>query len=134
MTNTSWVWTGPVLEGTVLYYGDGNGVLHAQPSNGSTELWQQALNGSIIGTPLVVGNNLVVGTESGTGSETGTLYFVSNDGQSVRPIAIPGNAGKFYSSAISAGTDILVAPLGGDATLIALDQTGTALWSFIPAK
>lgn len=134
VTNTSWVWTGPVVDGSAMYFGDAGGLLHAQPIDGSAELWKQQLNGSIIGSPLVVGNNLVVGTEAGTGTETGNLYFVSSDGQSVRPISIPGQAGKFYSSPISAGTKILVAPTGGDAALIALDQTGTILWSFIPPK
>jgi outer membrane protein assembly factor BamB len=134
VTNTSWVWTGPILDGSTLYYGDAEGLLHSLSIDGSAENWKQQLNGSIIGSPLVMGSTIIVGTEAGTGSENGNLYFISNDGQSVRPITLPGNVGKLYASPISAGVNLLVAPTEGDSTLLALDQTGTILWSFIPPK
>jgi len=122
---SSWIWSGPALDGTTLYFGDGKGSLYAHPFSGTDQPWNQPLNGAIVGTPLVSGDNIVVGTEAGN------LYFIDRTGKNPRPISI---SGKVYSSPVTAGSLILVAPTGGDATLVALDQNGAVKWSFTPAK
>ena len=124
-TASSWIWYGPALEGTTLYFADGNGALYAQPVSGTGQAWKQALNGAITGTPLVTADNIVIGTEAGN------VYFVDRAGKNLHPVSI---TGKIYSSPVAAGTLVLVAPTGGDAVLVALDQTGTVKWSFIPPK
>jgi outer membrane protein assembly factor BamB len=124
-TNSNWIWSGPVLDGTTLYFGDGNGSLYAYPVSGTGQTWSQPLNGAIVGTPLVSGDNIVIGTEAGN------VYFIDRTGKDPRPISI---SGKVYSSPVAAGSLILVAPTGGDATLVALDQNGAVKWSFTPAK
>jgi outer membrane protein assembly factor BamB len=130
LTNTSktpsnWIWSGPALNGATLYFGDGNGSLYAIPVNGTGQPWNQSLNGAIIGTPLVSGDTIAVGTEAGN------VYFIDRTGKNPRPISI---SGKVYASPVAAGSLILVAPTGGDAVLVALDQTGAVKWSFIPPK
>ena len=125
---SSWIWSGPVLDGNDLYYGDANGSFYSHPVAGTDQPWNQPLNGAVVGSPLVSGDNIIIGTE------TGNLYIISRDGQNARPITIPGKVGKFYASPVAAGTLVLVAPTGGDATLVALDQSGAVKWSFIPAK
>jgi outer membrane protein assembly factor BamB len=93
--------------------------------SGTDQPWNQPLNGAIIGTPLVSGDNIVVGTEAGN------VYLMDRTGENLRPISI---SGKIYSSPVAAGNLILVAPTGGDAALVALDQNGAVKWSFTPAK
>lgn len=120
-----WIWSGPALNGTTIYYGDGNGSLNAQPISGTGQPWSQQLNGAITGTPLVTADSIIIGTEAGN------VYFVDHDGKNLRPISI---AGKVYSSPVAAGTLVLVSPTGENAILVALDQTGAVKWSFTPAK
>jgi len=120
-----WIWSGPALDGTNIYYGDGNGSLYAQPLSGTGQPWSQQLNGAITGTPLVTADNIVIGTEAGN------VYFIDRTGENLRPISI---SGKVYSSPVAAGTLVLVSPTDGSAVLVALDQTGAVKWSFTPAK
>ncbi len=122
---SSWIWSGPALDGSTLYFGDGKGSLYAHPVSGTDQSWNQPLNGAIIGTPLVSGDTLIVGTEAGN------VYFIDRTGKNPRPISI---SGKIYSSPVAAGNLILVAPTGGNAILVALDQNGAVKWSFTPAK
>ena len=122
---SSWIWSGPVLDGTNIYVGDANGTFSAYPADGAAKLWTQELNGAIVGSPLINGDTLVVGTEAGN------VYFIDRAGQNVHPITV---SGKVYATPIAAGTLVLVAPTSGDAILVALDQNGTVKWSFIPAK
>ncbi len=122
---SSWIWSGPTLDGTTLYFGDGSGSLYAQPISGTDPAWHQALNGAITGSPLVDSGNVIIGTDAGN------VYFVDLTGQNLRPISI---SGKIYASPVAAGDLILVAPTGGTATMVALDQTGAVKWSFTPAK
>jgi eukaryotic-like serine/threonine-protein kinase len=122
---SSWIWSGPSLEGDTLYFGDGKGSLYAHPVGGSGKAWNQPLNGAIIGKPLISGDNVVVGTEAGN------VYIIDRTGNNLRPFSI---SGKVYSSPVAAGSLILVAPTGGNAVLVALDLTGAVKWSFIPSK
>lgn len=122
---SSWIWSGPVQDGKNVYVGDANGMFYAFPLTSAGQAWTQQLNGAIIGSPLVLESSIVVATEAGN------VYFIDNTGANLQPIAI---AGKIYSTPVSAGTLILVAPTGGTALLVALDQNGTTKWSFLPAK
>jgi outer membrane protein assembly factor BamB len=122
---SSWIWTGPTLDGTSIYVGSSDNALSAFSASTGDQLWTQQLNGAIVGSPLVNGDAIVVGTEAST------VYFMDLAGKSARPIAI---SGKVYATPVAAGALTLVAPTAGDATLIALDQTGAIKWSFIPPK
>jgi outer membrane protein assembly factor BamB len=124
-TTSSWIWSGPAEDGTNVYVGDANGMFYAFPMTSSGQPWTQQLNGTIVGSPLVFNNTIVIGTESGN------VYFIDNKGQNAQPVVIPG---KIYATPVAAGEMVLVAPTGGSALLVALDQSGTTKWSFTPAK
>ncbi|HEX7620764.1 MAG TPA: PQQ-binding-like beta-propeller repeat protein [Anaerolineales bacterium] len=120
-TTSSWIWSGPALDGSDVYVGDANGMFYAFPVTGTGQPWTQQLNGAIVGSPLILDKTIVVGTESGN------VYFMDNTGQNVRPVTL---TGKIYATPSAAGTLVLVAPTGGDNTLVALDLTGAIKWSF----
>jgi hypothetical protein len=126
-TSSNWIWFGPALDGSTLYYGDGSGSLYAFPVRDTAQSWDQPLklNGAITGTPLVSADTIVVGTEAGN------VYFMDHTGKNLIPVSV---SGKIYSSPVAAGDLVLIAPTGGDAALVALDKTGAVKWSFIPAK
>jgi outer membrane protein assembly factor BamB len=118
------------LDGSTLYVGDANGKFVAYPVSGGAKLWEQDLNGAIIGSPCICGDKLVVGTESGT------VYFIDQTGKILQTISLSTNM-KVYATPALAGTLVLVAPTGGTSTeplLVALDATGATKWSFIPPK
>jgi outer membrane protein assembly factor BamB len=124
-TVSSWIWSGPAQDGTNVYVGDANGIFYAFPMTDTGQPWTQQLNGAIVGSPLVIGSTIVVGTESGS------VYFMDNTGQNLRPVSV---SGKIYATPVDAGTIVLVAPTGGEALLVALDQNGATKWSFTPTK
>lgn len=129
---SSWIWAGPVLDGSMLIVGDANGKLDAYPTSGGDRLWEQTLNGAIIGSPCVFGDKIVVGTEAGT------VYIIDPSGQSsiIKTISLATNM-KLYATPVAAGTLVLVAPTGGastDPVLEAFDATGATKWPFIPQK
>jgi eukaryotic-like serine/threonine-protein kinase len=126
---SSWIWSGPALDGSTLYVADANGKLLAYTASAGDKLWEQDLNGAILGTPLVTADFIVVGTEKGT------VYYIDRTGKVAQTIAIPGTV-KVYTTAATAGTLILVAPTGvaTDPILYALDQAGVTKWPFTPPK
>jgi eukaryotic-like serine/threonine-protein kinase len=125
---SSWIWSGPAQDDTHVYTGDGSGLVYAFPLTGAGQAWTQQLNGTIIGSPLVIGTTVVVGTEAGT------VYFMDNTGQNIRTVFT--DTGKIYATPVAdaSGTLILVAPTGGANPLIALDLTGATKWKFTPVK
>ncbi len=124
-TASSWIWSGPAQDGTNVYAGDANGMFYAFPLSESGQPWTLQLNGTIIGSPLIIGDQIVVGTEAGN------VYFLDKNGEIKQTISV---SGKVHATPAAAGTMLLVAPSGSDNILIALDKNGTTKWSFKPAK
>jgi outer membrane protein assembly factor BamB len=124
-TASSWIWAGPTQDGTNVYVGDANGMFYAFPMTDTGQSWTQQLNGAIIASPLVSGNTIIVGTESGN------VYFMDNTGQNLRPVTV---SGSIEATPLLASSLILVAPTGGDSTLVAFDSKGSIKWKFTPAK
>jgi len=129
---SSWIWAGPVLDGTNLYVGDANGKLVAYSASSGAKAWigDLSLNGAIIGSPCLCDGKIVVGTEAGT------VYFIDPTGKILQTIPLSTNM-KVYATPAAAGTLTLVAPTGGASTepvLLALDAAGATKWSFIPPK
>ena len=129
---SSWIWAGPVSDGTNLYVGDANGKLIAYPVSGGNKLWEQDLNGAIVGSPCICGDKIVVGTEAGT------VYFISPAGKILQTITLSTSM-KVYATPATAsgGTLALVAPTSTastDPVMVALDASGATKWSFIPPK
>jgi len=127
---STWIWSGPVSDGTNLYVGDANGKLVAYPVAGGNKLWEKDLNGAIVGSPCICGGKIVVGTEAGT------VYFIDPTGKILQTISLSTTM-KMYATPAAAGTLALVAPTSSTSTdpvLVALDAAGATKWSFIPPK
>lgn len=140
-TTSTWIWSGPTLDGGNLYVGDGNGKFWAfSASNGST-LWEKDLSGAIFGSPFIIGDKLVVGTVAGKDMDVrkattpGFVYFLDTAGKNLKQLPLPGLL-QFISSPAGNKNFVLIAPTGQstDPILLALDSTGTVKWSFTPAK
>jgi eukaryotic-like serine/threonine-protein kinase len=124
-TASSWIWSAPALDGSSLYFGDGQGTFYSFDADTGTQNWSLPLNGTILNTPLISDGKIVIGTEAGN------LYTLSLDGTIISTGSVDG---KIYAPPVAAGALILVAPTGGAASLVALDSAGATKWSFTPAK
>lgn len=117
-----WVWAGPALDGDTLYFGDISGTFYTVDTAGK-EKWQFTADSGIFGTPLITEDAIYFGTEAGT------LYAFTPENEQLWSREIGGN---IYSSPSAMGDLILVATLGGDNLLTALDSSGSIKWSFAP--
>lgn len=122
--------SGPVaVEGDRLYLGtvlNTTGTVYALSTEDGATIWRYDADGSITGSPLVKDNLVVFVTEAGT------VRALDLDG---KPIWQQTLDAKLYSSPISAGDLILVAPTGkSDLMLVAYDTTGAQKWIFTPNK
>ncbi len=120
-----WIWGGPQLIGDRLYFGDLKGNLYAVDARSGEIIWRTPLGSNITGSPLVTEDMIYIGTENGV------LNALDLNGNGVwnKPFN-----GKLYTSPVKAGDLILVAPIGTDELLFALDKNGNQKWSFIPEK
>jgi outer membrane protein assembly factor BamB len=118
-----WVWGTPTLYDGVLYAGDLEGVLYAfEPTNG-TELWRVDTEGPITGSPLVVDDHIYIVNEAGR------VMSITLDGDVTWTKTFDA---KLYGSAAAAGELILFGQPNNTTLLIALDQNGNTVWSFMP--
>lgn len=122
---SSRIWSAPVVGNGNLYVGDQAGKIFSLAADSGKENWNLQPDGPVLGSPLVLSDLVVFGTESGS------LVAVDADGKISWTRTI---TGKLYSTPVLAGDYILVAPVEGDGTLIALDQNGTQQWVYTPAK
>ncbi len=125
---SSWIWSGPVLDGSNIYTGDSDGMFYSLNASSGKENWHQKLNGAIIDSALVTPNSIIVGTDSGT------VYFLDRTGAVLHTASV---SGKVYTQPVFAGGLILVAPTTTDSKspiLVAYDQNGTQKWSLLPQK
>ena len=132
---SSWIWSGPLLDGGNLYIGDANGKLWAFSVSNGAKVWKQDLQGAIIGTPLSTGNSLVTATTMLNAPSAGSVYFLDSTGKILHTIPLPGSS-QVYANPVLAGNIILIAPTGQatDPILLAIDSAGAIKWSFIPPK
>lgn len=120
-----WVWGGPALRDGRLYFGDLNGTFYAMNAADGSIAWQLQPDGPIAETPLLKDDTIYFATASGT------LYAVDLNGNITWSREV---GGKLYAPPQDGGDLILVAPVGKDELLVALDTNGNIRWSFIPAK
>lgn len=124
-TLNDWVWGAPLLMGDALYAADISGNMYSlAPATGKNAWPQLKPNESITGRPLALPDGVAVGTESGF------LYAFKPDGSQLWPPASIG--GKIYTSPVLAGDRIIVAPMGAEYWLYAVNtKDGSILpWHF----
>lgn len=129
MPASAWVYSGPAQTGDVLYVGDLDGMLYAIEANSGSIIWKiqpdQNNDRAITDKPLVI-DDMVYFT-----SESGNLFAV--EAENGNPVWTREIGGKLYAGPQAAGENILVAPMGIDELLIALDLNGNQVWAFIPS-
>lgn len=121
-----WVWSGPKLHDGYLYFGDLSGTFYAISTSNHQIKWQMQSDGPITEIPLVTEYTIYFTTEMGT------LYALDFAGNIRWSKTIEGS--KLYTSPVSAGEMILVAPIGVDSLLIALDTDGNQKWTYTPQE
>jgi outer membrane protein assembly factor BamB len=130
LSTSGWVWSGPLLRADILYFGDLDGSLYSVDAKDGSLVWTIQPNAgpdyAIAGTPLILGDTLYYGSANGN--------FSAVDPVNGSPRWNKTFTGKIYQSPLAAGDRILLAPLSGDALLMALDQDGNQVWAFNPAK
>ncbi len=119
-----WVWSGPVLKGDTLYFGDSTGNFYSLKAGSNTFNSIQPDN-SIVSAPLVTDQAVYFTVEAGQ------IFAVD---QNLKALWNPTIGGTMYTSPVSAGDLILVSPVGIDAVLVALNSSGSQQWQFIPPK
>ena len=125
----AWVWSGPALDGELLYFGDLKGnfyVVNAADGSLVKKIAPDAVDiTAIVGTPLVTADHVFFTTEAGN------VYTVRKDDYSRRSQNFKG---KLYAPAVGSGDLVLVTPTESDAILIALNLDLSQKWSFVPPK
>jgi len=126
-----WVWASPLILDDRIYVGDLNGFLYALDLD-LNEIWKvnpdTEAKRAITDQPLIVENTVYYSSESGNLFAIDLATGATQWGK--KPID-----GKLYSSPVLVNEDtLLIAPLGADAPLVALDLNGNIKWSFVPAK
>lgn len=122
-----WVWSGPTVKDKTLYFGDLSGTFYALDTSNGKQIWTPLQpDGPITEPALVTDDTIYFNTENGT------LYALDLKGAEKWKQAI---GGKLYTSPVLAGDTVLVAPVGAEALLYALDKnSGTQKWKYTPAK
>ncbi len=125
-----WAWSSGLLKDGVLYIGSLGGSLFALDAATGAEKWKFAPSENqkpaISGAPAIVGDTLYFVTEGGA------VYALdwANGGQKWSKQF----EASFYPGPVVVDDTILLAPMGGDELVIALDVNGNQKWVFIPAK
>lgn len=120
---TGWVWGGPILVDEQLYFGDLDGNFYSVSIAEREINFQIQPDAAISESPLAAEELIFFATESGT------LYAVDSDGAIQRTQTL---GGRLYTSPVMNDDTLLVASLGGDELLYALNSAGVGKWNFIP--
>ena len=122
------VWGTPVIKDNVIYFGDASGNIYAMDLAKQGEIvWKQKPGDAIIGRPVLMPNGLVFATESGK------VFALDFTGATLWPFTANG---KFYTAPVYVNNMLLISMKDGanGQLLVALNDKGTQLWIFPPAK
>jgi outer membrane protein assembly factor BamB len=120
-----WVWGSPTYFDGQLYGGDLEGTVFALDAARGNELWNIDTEGAITGGPLVINDHLYVVNENGqviAFTLDGTIQWT----QTIEA--------ALYGSPVAAGNLILIGVGTADALVVALDENGDKVWTFVPAS
>ena len=120
-----WVWGSPALDGDTVYAADLSGNLYSFGVPNGKNAWPAIqLDGAITASPLVLADGtMVVVTEAGNAfafDRVGAKAW--GQGTTI--------GGKIYTTPVAAGDQVIVAPQGADALLVALSKSGNVVWKF----
>jgi len=120
-----WVWDAPALDGDTVYAADISGNIYSLGAPNGKNAWPDVQpDGPITASPVVLANGtMVVVTESGL------AYAFDRVGSKAWGVGT-NIGGKIYTTPVVSGNLILVAPLGADSLLAALNSSGNVVWKF----
>jgi len=120
----NWVWSTPALDGDTLYFGDVDGNFYSFNTSDSSLNWNPVKpGGSITASPLIQNDHILLATE------LGSVFAMDRDGKVLWSEQV---GGKIYTTPVAAGDLTIVAPLGTEFYLTALDANGRQVWTFAP--
>ncbi len=115
-----WVWSTPALADNAIFAADISGNLYSLGAADGKNAWPQVKpDGPITGSPVAIPNGVAVATESGF------LYAYKADGSSLWPPVNIG--GKIYTTPVLAGDRLVVAPMGAQYWLYAVNVNDGSL-------
>ena len=118
-----WIWSTPTLDGNALFFGDLKGNFYSFDTTTGALNWSVQPDGAITANAILQNDHLLLATESGN------IYAIDKDGKTLWFEEV---GGKIYTTPVTAGDLILVAPLGAEFYLAALDSNGRQVWTFTP--
>lgn len=121
----SWLWSTPTLDGDTLYFGDLKGNFYSFDTASASLNWSVQPDGPVTANAIPQGDHFLLATEAGN------IYAIDKSGKTLWFETI---GGKIYTTPVVAGDLILVAPLGAEFYLAALDSNGRQVWTFAPEK
>lgn len=120
-----WVWGSPTYSDGQLFVGDLEGTVVALDAATGRELWSVDTEGAITGEPLVFKDHVYLVNENGqviSLTLDGTIQWTQNIEASL------------YGSPVAAGDLILIGVGTSDSLVVALDENGNTVWTFVPAS
>ena len=124
-TAQDWVWSAPVSDGDALYFGDVSGNFYSFNTSTGQLNWSNKPDDAITASAILQNDHLLLATESGS------FYAIGKDGSTLWFDTI---GGQIYTMPVVANDMILVAPMGADFQLTALNSDGRQVWTFTPGK
>lgn len=125
LVTKNWIWSTPVVDGDALYFGDVKGNFYSFNTSTGGLNWSIQPDGPITANAVFQNDHLLLVTESGN------IYAIDKDGSTLWFDTI---GGQLYSTPVVSGDMILVAPLGAEFYLSALNPDGRQTWTFTPGK
>jgi len=126
----NWIWSTPVANGDSLYFGDVEGNFYSFNTSTGKLNWSIKPDGAITASAILQNDHLLLATE------LGNIYAIDKDGKTLwfEEIRDAKVTGKLYTTPVAIGDLILVAPLGTEFFLTALDADGRTVWTFVPER
>jgi len=125
ITVKDWIWSTPVLDGDALYFGDVSGNFYSYNTSTGVLNWSIKPDDAITASAIIQNDHFLLVTESGS------IYAIDKDGSTLWFDEI---GGQLYSTPVVSNDLILIAPLGADFYLVALNSDGRQVWTYTPGK
>ena len=116
-----WVWGSPAVANGIAYFGDNAGMAYAVDLTDADELWRIELDGSVTITPALKDGNVFFVTEAGT------VYGLETDSGKSLWASNPNLNGALLSDPVLAGDTLLVAVMGSECLISAIDTDSGAV-------
>ncbi|HUH97876.1 MAG TPA: PQQ-binding-like beta-propeller repeat protein [Anaerolineales bacterium] len=120
----AWVWSDPSVNSSNVYVADINGQVYSLDASSGQDSWSNITpDGPITGSPLLTTDGVIITTESGF------IYSLDHNGKELWSTSI---GGKIYTAPVASGNLVLIAPLGAQYLLYAVNEKDGSMlpWHF----